>query len=417
MSKRKMDRETRFMRMFKIWDYLKRNTDREHPITQAEMREDEAIREYLGDKETFNRFIKDMAWALNWNETECKPREEWKIYFRSFEKYYAEWEKSLDEEIEDDESQDDPFEKYNERSMRLSKLYYNRTFSYEEIDALIESIWESGTLDTKMSERLIEKIENHLTTKFYKKKMRHICKVMKPELADREQLRENLLTIQKAIDNNVQVRFQFNGYTYEKKLEANGAKYTVSPYYIVADGGRYYLLACMPYVKNEKTEKTMSIWRIDLMTEMDIPGANEELGIPGKWRIPKKEVENLPLEWDESFQLKHLNMSFDRPERIKLRIKSEKRADDPTQRVRADYTFLHDWFGDQFRFIGSEKEPPYDDIVTVECSPYGMVNWALQYSDRVEVLEPEHVRREVMSKVKELAQKYGLECKNDARLE
>ena len=83
----------------------------------------------------------------------------------------------------------------------------------------------------------------------------------------------------------MQIRFQFNGYTYDKKLEANGAKYTVSPYYIVADGGRYYLLACMPYVKNEKTEKTMSIWRIDLMTEIDIPGANEELGIPGNRRM------------------------------------------------------------------------------------------------------------------------------------
>lgn len=405
------------MRMYKIWDYLKRNTDREHPIIKLkEMREDETIERYMGDKETFNRLIKDMAWALNWDETECKPREERKIYFQSFEEYCEEWKKSLAEEV-DDESQEGFFEEYNKRSMHLKKLYYNRTFSYQEIDALIESIWGSGTLDMKTSQQLIEKIEENLTTKFYKKSARHICKAMKPELADREQLRENLLTIQKAINNNVQVCFQFNGYTYDKKLEANGKKYTVSPYYIVADGGRYYLLACMPHEKNGHTEKKMSIWRIDLMTEIDIPGANEELGIPGNRRIPKKKVENLPLEWDESFQLKHLNMSFDRPERIKLRIKSEKRADDPTQRVRADYTFLHDWFGDRFQFIESEKEPPYDDIVTVECSPYGMVNWALQYSDRVEVLEPEHVRREVVRKVEALARKYGLKCKNDTRAE
>ncbi len=414
MSKRKLDRETRFMRMFKIWDYLKRNTDREHPITKEEMRGDEAIEKYLGDKQTFNRLIKDMAWAMNCDETGFKPREEWKLFFKSFEKYCEEWEKSLDEEID---GGDEAFESYNDRSMRLGKLYYNRTFSYAEIDALIESIWASGTLDTATSERLVEKIEKNLTTKFYKKKMRHICKVMIPELADREQLRENLLTIQKAIDNNVQVRFQFNGYTHEKKLEANGKKYTVSPYYIAADGGRYYLLACMPHEKNGETEKTMSIWRIDLMTEMDIPEANEELGIQGKPRIPKRDVANLPPQWDESFQLKHLNMSYDRPEQITLRIKSEKRADDPTQRVRADYTFLHDWFGDQFQYIEMEKEPPYDDIVTVECSPYGMVNWALQYSDRVEVLEPEHVRREVARKVEALARKYGVECGDDTHAE
>lgn len=45
---------------FALHGRAKRKLDRERPITQAEMREDEAIEQYLGDKETFNRFIKDM---------------------------------------------------------------------------------------------------------------------------------------------------------------------------------------------------------------------------------------------------------------------------------------------------------------------------------------------------------------------
>ena len=202
-------------------------------------------------------------------------------------------------------------------------------------------------------------------------------------------LRENLRTIQKAMDHNAQIRFQFNGYTYEKKLEpASEIKYTLSPYYIVASGGKYYLLACMPIRRKNKTLKNMSIWRIDLMTEIEIPGINEELGLDGSPRIPKRDVEDPPMEWSEDFQLKHLHMSFGKPIWITLRIKSEKKADDPTQRVRADYTFLHDWFGDNFRYMYSEENAPYDDIVKVECTPYGMVHWALQYSDRVEVVEP-----------------------------
>lgn len=291
--------------------------------------------------------------------------------------------------------------------MHIDGLYYNRTFSYDEINSMIEGILSARTLDTKSAARLIEKVEQNLTTKFYKKGPRQICKVREPELADREQLRDNLLTIQKAIDSHVQVSFRFNGYTHRKKLEpVRDGKDTVSPYYIAANGGRYYLLACRETMPQGSAKKRMSVWRIDLMTDMEIPGANEKTGQKGYRRTPKKDVENLPMEWAEDFQLKHLHMSYDKPVWITLRIKSEKQEGDPAKRIRPDYTFLHDWFGDQFKYVGTEKTAPYDDIVKVECSPFAMVNWALQYSSRVEVLEPEGVRGEVIKKIKSLNEKY-----------
>lgn len=69
---------------------------------------------------------------------------------------------------------------------------------------------------------------------------------------------------------------------------------------------------------------------------------------------------------------------------------------------------LHDWFGDSFTYIRTETKPPYDDIVRVECSPYGMVHWALQYSELVEVFEPESLREDIKSKIKALNEKYSL---------
>ena len=62
-------------------------------------------------------------------------------------------------------------------------------------------------------------------------------------------------------------------------------------------------------------------------------------------------------------------------------------------------------------YFATEKIEPYDDIVEVVCSPYGMVNWALQYSDRVEVLEPIDVRNKVIEKINKLCMKYGMEEK------
>lgn len=403
MAKRKLTKSARFERMFKIWEYLKNNTDKDHPTTQAEMRKSSEMSEFIGNKETFNRLIKDMARTLNSAEHGYKPESDWKIYFDDFKKYYGE---GADEEEKDFDSED-AYDEFADQTMRISGLYYNRTFSYEEINSIIEGILSTKTLDTKSAKALINKVEQNLTTKFYKKGPKQICKVMEPEVMDREQMKVNLLTIQKAIDNNVQIAFRFNGYTYRKKLEpVRDKKDTVSPYYIVASGGRYYLLACKEVTIKGKTVKNMSIWRIDLMTDIEIVGADgKQKGIPA---IPKREVENLPMEWTEDFQLKHLNMSYDKPVWITLKIKSPKQEDDPTRRIRADYTFLYDWFGDKFKYVSTEKKAPYDDIVKVECSPFAMTHWALQYSDRVEVVEPEKVRSAVKEKIRNLSTKYGI---------
>lgn len=403
MAKRKLTKVARFERMFKIWDYLKNNTDKDHPTTQAEMRKASEVSEFIGDKETFNRLIKDMARTLNSEEYGYKKESDWKIYFDDFKKYYGD----DAEEEEEDFASEDAYDEFADQTMRISGLYYNRTFSYEEINSIIEGILSTKTLDTKSAEHLINKVEQNLTTKFYKKGPKQICKVMEPELMDREQMRVNLLTIQKAIDNNVQIAFRFNGYTYRKKLEPiRDRKDIVSPYYIVASGGRYYLLACKEVTIKGKAVKNMSIWRIDLMTDIEIAEADgKQKGMP---RIPKKEVENLPMEWTEDFQLKHLNMSYDKPVWITLKIKSPKQENDPTRRIRADYTFLHDWFGDHFKYVSTENIAPYDDIVKVECSPFAMIHWALQYSDRVEVVEPEEVRSTIIEKIRNLNAKYGI---------
>ena len=60
-----------------------------------------------------------------------------------------------------------------------------------------------------------------------------------------------------------------------------------------------------------------------------------------------------------------------------------------------------DWFGETWRSVGTDE-------VEVECSPFGMVNWAMQYSDRVEVLKPEHVREMVKDQVRKMNEKYGI---------
>ena len=44
--------------------------------------------------------------------------------------------------------------------MRIRGLYYNHTFTYEEINSMIESILFSKTIDTESANKIIEKLKS-----------------------------------------------------------------------------------------------------------------------------------------------------------------------------------------------------------------------------------------------------------------
>lgn len=200
-------------------------------------------------------------------------------------------------------------------------------------------------------------------------------------LADRDLLRENLFSIQRAIEKSKKISFTFNSYNKDKKLE-KVSECTLSPYYIVANDGRYYLIGAWD-------SKKMAFYRIDLMTNLEITDEKA---------LNKKDIKGLPQIWEEDFTIKHLNMSFDDPVTITLKISKDTYG-------KPGFTFLYNSFGDTFTYV---KEADGYDIVRVRCSPYGMANWAMQYSDRVEVLEPQEVRDSVIEKVKAMNEKYGI---------
>ena len=364
---------SQFERAYRILEYLRWNSDREHPVTQADMRRSGELKDYMGGKDTSHNLILSMVMAMNFDEHSLRPRREWKLSFKEFEAQYG-------GELQEDDDSEAP--ELNE--LRIRGLYYQHSFTYEEVNRLIEAVQLSGTLSTGETKTLTEKLERCLTTKFYPKGPKQVCTVLTPRLTPPERLRENLLTIQRAIEGRQKISFFFNAYRRDKQLQrVRETRDVLSPYYVAASGGRYYLLAC------GEGKNAMSIWRIDLMTELEITGERA---------VEKRLVRGLPLRWTEEFHLSHLNMAYDEPVPILLRIARDERGGP------VNYTFLHDWFGDSFRTVKTEDDY---DLVRVSCSPFAMVNWALQYSDRVEVLEPARVREEVVRKIGALARKYG----------
>lgn len=378
---RTSNRPSQFERAYRILEYLRWNSDREHPVVQADMKQCDALRGYMGGNDTSHNLIINMVSAMNFDEHGLRPRSEWKLVFKEFEERYA-------GDPEEDGKGEETLDK-----LRIRGLHYQHRFTYDEVNRLIEAVQFSSTMSTGETRALVDKLERCLTTKFYPQGPKQVCTVLTSRLTPPEKLRENLLVIQRAIDAGVKIAFRFNGYNRHRELvPVRTEKETVSPYYIVAYAGRYYLLACA------EGYESMSVWRVDLMTELELPERDRRA-------LEKRKVENLPQTWDDTFLFSHLNMSYDKPIPITLRIVNPRQGEDG--KPWTNCTFLYDYFGDTIRCVHTETEPPYGDIVRVMCSPFGMVNWALQYADLVEVLEPTSVREAVKEKLERLNRKYG----------
>ena len=240
-----------FERGWRILEYLRWNTDAEHPVCSlSTLRKDCESLELLScirQRDTFKSTVWNMANALNSDMDEhMLPQDQWKLVYDAYlEKFGAADETDGPEPAEGKDDGGATEETSGKRKVDppVNNLFYRHTFSYDEISSLIEGVLFSRTLSTSQANLLVKKIKQNLTSKFYPEVPEHICKVRETVPVNWERLWGNLLLIQRAIDSQAKILFQFNGYNRDRNLvTVHEEKDIVSPYYCVAYGGRYYLL-------------------------------------------------------------------------------------------------------------------------------------------------------------------------------
>lgn len=355
-------------RCFKLLEYLRKNTDHKHAITQKKLREDTEIKDYLGNNETFNRTIRQLANTLNFKGSEVRPEDEWVLVYKAFAKYYGENGGFYD----DNDS---------EMSNSVRGIYFNHIFTDDELTAIINALNTSKAVSREQSDKIICKLKNRLAPDFYKEPK---YKLEYLEYTDSPQLAENICIIQQAISERKQISFVFNYYNKDKRLAATKPGPTrISPYYIVSDNGRFYLIG-------SHKNNIMYIYRIDLMTSISI-STIDNLPIRSE---EKHKIRNMPQAMSEEFKARHLNMSYEAP--ITAEFKNNKKSGNGD----SNYTFIHDYFGNNFDVVDLE-----DNIVRVRCSKFGIINFAIQFGEYVEVLD-EGLRKDIAKRVKQLSEKY-----------
>ena len=300
----------------------------------------------------------------------------------------------LDESGEDNVDQSEKYDALLKRVPPVTNLRYVHDFSFDELDTIINALYFSKTVNEEERDQLIYKLAK-LSSKRYQKKWfsenndRPVIKnifqgIVNNNDASRTELKKNIALIQSAIDEKVKIQFIMNVYNAERELvpswtdkKGKAILRKVTPYHILVYNDRYYMLA------NYERYSNLSIWRIDLMSNVKLL---EEAG------RPKQEIKEMTNTWNgQEYMEQHLNMFYDDPVKVTLKVPND------------HYTMMVDWFGNSFvkwRAIDEKY-----DMVFVTCSEAAMINWAMQYSDVVEVLGPSEVQDAIEKRCRDVLAK------------
>ncbi len=252
-----------------------------------------------------------------------------------------------------------------------------REFDETELRLLIDSVLFSKTATQKQAKDLIGKLE-HQASKYFKPKVKHISNLPDIRHADNKQNLYNIDLIDDAINANKKISFVYNSYGMDLKLHPKTEKrYVVSPYQILANNGKYYLVA------NYDNYDNLVHLRIEKMTSVEI--LDEK-------RKNKKDIPELADGFDLPKHLAEHIYMFSGPSKGIILKCNVSLMDE-----------LVDWFGKDIRVLG-EKDGEIN--VHVKCNEKAMFYWALQYGTEVEVLEPESLRDKIRDAVLGMAEKY-----------
>lgn len=262
------------------------------------------------------------------------------------------------------------------------KGYYlaAREFDDAELRMLIDSVLFSKHLTQERAKRLIDKLCGQ-ANRYFSAKVSSIRNLPDLQHGDNKKMMYALDTLNDAIAERKKVSFIYNSYGKDFKLHPKReTPYVVSPYQIVANNGKFYLIC------NSDNHDTLGHYRLDKMSDVEV--------LEEKVR-PEKEIKdfekgfNLPRHMAE-----HIYMFSGESVRVKLRVPDGMMNE------------MIDWFGKEFKILPSSEKGMME--IAFCCNEKAMLYWALQYGPYAEVLEPKSLRDKVKRAVKDMYDKYNL---------
>lgn len=238
----------------------------------------------------------------------------------------------------------------------------SRTFDPSEASFLIDAIFSSKSINGKEAKRMAEEVSSCFS-KYQRKDYSYIYKSNEINRSTNKTTLYNVSIINEAISKGKRVGFQY--LTYDKNgneiYRNDGYEYIVSPYYLINNYGRYYLLC-----NYREKYRPLQLFRIDKMAN---------IVIKDDWPIKQlKDLKDGPKDFSIAKYLnEHVYLFNEEVIDAKIILDGEWAIE-----------IVKDWFGDNAKIHFKDEKI----IATIKGDEKALYYWIMQYSDCVTVLSP-----------------------------
>jgi len=287
------------------------------------------------------------------------------------------------------------------------ELNYNwflkRDLTRGEINALLNGMLYSKYIPLSSCMKLLKKLNNLIGPDSVK-----ISKVL-PDKSKNDEFIYNVDLLSKATEIQKKVSFKFLEYGTDISNKPriitdddDGEEhvYIVSPYEVVANNGKHYLL-CAHNIGDD-----LFNYRVDYIRELKYILKNEKGKDEEANYVNNRPITDFTMNWDkflEKYMREHLYMFNGISKEVTL-CAYKMRVGKYGKTIDTDIvSHIRDWFGDNVIFM-NETETTVLANVTVNVN--AMLYWALQYGQSVEILKPSDLREAIASTVQGMHDRY-----------
>ncbi len=253
-----------------------------------------------------------------------------------------------------------------------------RDFDETQIKFLIDAIYSSKIITAEQAKEISEKLYSSLS-KYQRKDYSYIHKSTEISRTENKEVFSNIDFISEAIKIKKKITFKYLSYDKQGKLieRRDGYEYKVSPYFLINNFGKYYLIC------NISSHDDHSNFRIDYIK--DIKLTNEDIN-------PIEKVKTLGKDFNINKHINdHVYMFGGEIINAKILIKEESAVKN-----------IYDWFGKNAR-IKNEDDKLYAYIRTDDRA---FLYWALQYCEDYKIIEPEYLKKQMIEHAKLMLKDY-----------
>lgn len=256
---------------------------------------------------------------------------------------------------------------------------FSRLFDPSEARFMSDAIFSSRSITGKQALSLTEKIDS-VFSRHERKKHPYLYKSTELSRTNNKDVFYNIDLIEEGMEVGKRVSFQYRTFDEEGKptVRNGGYRYIVSPYYLINNFGRYYLLC-----NYREKYGPYNLFRIDYMVDIRI----EE-----EWDLKRMET----LKGAHGFDIaRYINdhIYLFESEIVEAELLIENPGSIQT---------LDDWFGKN-----AEVKKKGDQLIAhVKCNEDSLFYWILQYGKQFTLISPTRMVERVKKHLEEQVKKY-----------